>query len=212
MRYYTLYTWIIHLFGWAVKRERRKGSSRWQQTAYGTAVKEVAPELLSSARSPKRENGGRRYIKHDETIASPVGFCLCCGQLPLSPPVPPLSCSAPHSLSLSLSLSLTRFDAVKDVIVLYVHNMLQILGKQPRHLGYHLCGFSLWFVGFPCSGWATGSLNLGSTFTKYTPLALYYIALYYFMNSSRPPYYSNSAAFDLSALLAPCLTIQIGSI
>ena len=69
----------IHLFaGRAVKRERRKGSSRRQQPAYGAAVNEVACELLRSARSPKRENGGRRYIKHDGMIASPVGSCLCC--------------------------------------------------------------------------------------------------------------------------------------
>ena len=69
----------INLFaGRAVKRERRKGSSRRQQPAYGAAVNEVARELLRSARSPKRENGGRRYIKHDGMIASPVGSCLCC--------------------------------------------------------------------------------------------------------------------------------------
>ena len=69
----------IHLFaGRAVERERRKGSSRRQQPAYGAAVNEVARELLRSARSPKRENGGRRYIKHDGMIASPVGSCLCC--------------------------------------------------------------------------------------------------------------------------------------
>ena len=69
----------IHLFaGRAVKRERRKGSSRRQQPAYGATVNEVARELLRSARSPKRENGGRRYIKHDGIIASPVGSCLCC--------------------------------------------------------------------------------------------------------------------------------------
>ena len=77
--------WKIHLFaGRAVERERRKGSSRRQQPAYGAAVNEVARELLRSARSPKRENGGRRYIKHDGMIASPVGSCLCCWQLPLS--------------------------------------------------------------------------------------------------------------------------------
>ena len=69
----------IHLFaGRVVKRERRKGSSRRQQTAHGAAVYKVARELLRSARSPKRENGGRRYIKHDGTIASPVGSCFCC--------------------------------------------------------------------------------------------------------------------------------------
>ena len=70
---------VIHLFaGRAVKRERRKGSSRRQQPAYGAAVNEVARELLRRVRSPKRENGGRRYIKHDGMIASPVGSCLCC--------------------------------------------------------------------------------------------------------------------------------------
>ena len=41
----------IHLFaGRAVKRERRKGSSRRQQTAYGAVDNEVARELLHSAR------------------------------------------------------------------------------------------------------------------------------------------------------------------
>ena len=131
----------IHLFtGRAVKRERRKGSSLRQQPAYGAAVNEVARELLCSARSPKRENGGRRYIKHDGMIASPVGSCLCCWQLPLSPPVPPLYCSAPHCPSLSP----TRFDAFKDVIVSIVHNMLPILSEQPRHLGYRPV-----YVGFP---------------------------------------------------------------
>ena len=137
----------IHLFaGRAVERERRKGSSRRQQPAYGAAVNEVARELLRSAHSPKRENGGQRYIKHDGMIASPVGSCLCCWQLPLSPPVPPLYCSAPHCLSLSLFLSLspTRFDAFKDVIVWIVHNMLQLLGEQPRHVGYRPV-----YVGFP---------------------------------------------------------------
>ena len=75
----------IHLFaGRAVKQERRKGRSRRQQPAYGAAVNKVACELLRSARSPKRENGGRRYIKHDGMIASPVGSCLCCWQLLLS--------------------------------------------------------------------------------------------------------------------------------
>ena len=131
----------INLFaGRAVKRERRKGSSRRQQPAYSAAVNEVARELLRSARSPKRENGGRRYIKHDGMIASPVGSCLCCWQLPLSPPVPPLYCSAPHCPSLSP----TRFDAFKDVIVWIVHNMLPILSEQPRHLGYRPV-----YVGFP---------------------------------------------------------------
>ena len=133
--------WQIHLFaGRAVKRERRKGSSRRQQPAYGAAVNEVARELLRSVRSPKRENGGRRYIKHDGMIASPVGSCLCCWQLPLSPPVPPLYCSTPHCPSLSS----TRFDAFKDVIVWIVHNMLPILSEQPRHLGYRPV-----YVGFP---------------------------------------------------------------
>ena len=131
----------INLFaGRAVKRERRKGSSRRQQPAYGAAVNEVARELLRSARSPKRENGGRRYIKQDGMIASPVGSCLCCWQLPLSPPIPPLYWSAPHCPSLSP----TRFDAFKDVIVWIVHNMLPILSEQPRHLGYRPV-----YVGFP---------------------------------------------------------------
>ena len=132
----------IHLFaGRAVKRERRKGSSRRQQPAYGAAVNEVARELLRSARSPKRENGGRRYIKHDGMIASPVGSCLCCWQLPLSQPIPPLYCSAPHCPPLSLS---DQVWCIQDVIVSIVHNMLLILGEQPRHLGYRPV-----YVGFP---------------------------------------------------------------
>ena len=61
-------------------------------------------------------------------------------------PTPLLPCSR-----LSLSFSLARFDALKDVLVLNVHNMLPILGEQPRHLSYRpfLCGFSLWLVGLP---------------------------------------------------------------
>ena len=40
-----------------------------------------------ATRARRREkNGGRRYIKHDETIASSVGFCLCCWQLHASGP------------------------------------------------------------------------------------------------------------------------------
>ena len=114
----------IHRFAsWAVKLERRKGSSRWQKTAYG-GVNEVALELLRSARSPKRENGCRMYIKHDKTIASPLSSCLCYWQLPMSPPVQPLSCSAPHSLSLSLSISdqvwcIQRSDCVKMCRICY---------------------------------------------------------------------------------------------
>ena len=134
---------VIHLFaGRAVKRERRKGSSRRQQPAYGAAVNEVARELLRSERSPKRENGGRRYIKHDGMIASPVGSCLCCWQLPLSPPVSPLYCSAPHCPPLSLSLSATRFDAFK------VATNSRRATAAPR-FSASLCGFSLWLVGFP---------------------------------------------------------------
>ena len=46
----------IHLFvGRAVKRERRKGSFRRQQTAYGAAVNKVAREVMRSTRWPKRE-------------------------------------------------------------------------------------------------------------------------------------------------------------
>ena len=62
------------------------------------------------------------------------------------------SCHCPHPSHPStallpiapLSLSPTRFDAFKDVIVWIVHNMLPILSEQPRHLGY-------WpvYVGFP---------------------------------------------------------------
>ena len=73
--------------------------------------------------------------------------CFCCRQLPMSPTLPLLSLS----LSLSLFLSLTRFDALKSVIVLNLHNILPILGGQLQHLSFRpvLFGFSLWFVGFP---------------------------------------------------------------
>ena len=60
------------------------------------------------------------------------------------------SCHCPHlshpstALLPIASLSPTRFDAFKDVIVLIVHNMLPILGEQPRHLGYRPV-----YVGFP---------------------------------------------------------------
>ena len=46
----------IHLFtARAVKRERRKGSSRRQQTADGAAVNEVERELLHSALAEERK-------------------------------------------------------------------------------------------------------------------------------------------------------------
>ena len=82
--------------------QAREEKRKFSPTATSAAVNEVARELLRSARSPKRENGGRRYIKNDGMIASPVGSCLCCWQLPFSQPVPPLYCSAPHSPFLSL--------------------------------------------------------------------------------------------------------------
>ena len=85
------------------------------------------------------------------------------GYAPATRPTPLLLCSPlPLSLSLSLSLSPTRFDAFKDVIVSIVHNMLPILGEQPRHLGYRpvYVGFPYDLKVFPCSGWATGSLKV----------------------------------------------------
>ena len=45
---------------------------------------------------------------------------------------------------LPLSLSPTRFDVFKDGIVSIVHNMLPLLGEQPRHQGYRPV-----YVGFP---------------------------------------------------------------
>ena len=56
-------------------------------------------------------------------------------------PTPLLLCSP---LPLSLSISPTRCDAFKDVIVWIVHNMLPILGEHSRHLGYRPV-----YVGFP---------------------------------------------------------------
>ena len=46
--------------------------------------------------------------------------------------------------------------------------MLPILSEQPRHLGYQpvYVAFPYDLQVFPCSGWATGSLNLGSKFIK----------------------------------------------
>ena len=135
----------MHLFaGQAVKRERRKGRSCRQQTAYAPPSTKSHVSYCAALACQREKNGGRRYIKHDGTIASPVGSCLCCRQLPLSSPVPPLSCSALLCSPLSPSLSPTRFDAFKDVIALNVHNMLPILGEQPRHLGYRPV-----YVGFP---------------------------------------------------------------
>ena len=63
----------IHLFaGRAVKRERRKGSSCRHQTAYGSAINEVAGELLRSARSPKGEKWRPkvRQARRDDRISS----------------------------------------------------------------------------------------------------------------------------------------------
>ena len=122
----------IHLFaGRAVKRERRKGSSHRQQKAYGGAVNEVARELLRSVRCRREKMAaegtssttGRSLL--ESVLVSVVDSCHC--------PHP----SHPSTALLPIaSLSPTRFDAFKDVIVLIVHNMLPILGEQPRHLGY----------------------------------------------------------------------------
>ena len=60
------------------------------------------------------------------------------------------SCHCPHpshpstALLPIASLSPTRFDAFKDVIVWIVDNMLPILSEQPRHQGYRPV-----YVGFP---------------------------------------------------------------
>ena len=141
----------MHLFACrAVKRERRKGSFRPQQTAYGAAVNEVACELLPNALAKERK---WRPKVHQARQADRFSSRFL--SLPLTaaivPPVPPLYCSAPHCLSLlppppplSLSLFLTRFDAFKDVMVLIIHNMLPILGEQPQHLGYRPV-----YLGFP---------------------------------------------------------------
>ena len=155
----------IHLFAKrAVKRDRKIGSSCRQQTAYDAVVSKVAREFLHSVRSPKREHGGQRYqyIKHDRTSTPPVASCLCCWQRPLSPPVPPLSCSAP------LCLTLTNYDASKHVIV-FTKQMLQIPGEHIGYINYQpvLCRFSQWLAGFPprlrLGDWL---LNLGSIFTE----------------------------------------------
>ena len=73
-----------HLFASrADKRERRKGSSRRQQTAYGAAVDEVARELLLSARCRKEKMAaegtssttGRWLLQ--SVLVSAVDSCHC---------------------------------------------------------------------------------------------------------------------------------------
>ena len=82
--------------------------------------------------------------RRDDRFSSRFLSLLLTAAIVPTRPTPLLLCS-PLPLSLSLSSRPTRFDAFKDVIVLIVHNMLPILGEQPRHLGYRpsLCGFSL---------------------------------------------------------------------
>ena len=149
--WWTKYQKDIHLFaGRAVKRERRKGSSRRQQPAYGAAVNEVARELLRSARSPDERKWRPKVhqARRDDRFSSRFLSLLLTAAIVPTRPTPLLLCSPlpppPLSLSLSLSLSPTRFDAFKDVIVSIVHNMLPILDEQPRHLGYQPV-----YVGFP---------------------------------------------------------------
>ena len=84
---------------------------------------------------------GRSLLQ--SVLVSAVDSCHCPHPSHPSPALLPIL-SLSLSLSLALSLSLTRFDAFKDVIVLNVHNMLPILGEQPRHLGYRPV-----YVGFP---------------------------------------------------------------
>ena len=97
----------IHLFaGRAVKRERRKGSSRRQQTAYGAAANEVARELLRSAccrREKMAAEGtssttGRSLLQ--SVYVSGIDSCHC-----PHPSHPSTDLLPSASLSLSLSLS-----------------------------------------------------------------------------------------------------------
>ena len=104
----------IHLFACrAVKRERRKGSSRRQQTTYGAAIKEVARELLRSTRSLKREKWRPKVhqARRDDRFSSLFLSLLLTAATVPTRPTPLLLCSP-------LSLSPTRFDAFKDVIAL----------------------------------------------------------------------------------------------
>ena len=98
----------IHLFaGRDVKRERRKGSSRRQQTAYGAAVNQVAHELLRSASCPREKMAaegtssttGRSLLQ--SVLVSAVDSCHCPHPSHPSTALLPIT-----SLSLSLSLSL----------------------------------------------------------------------------------------------------------
>ena len=106
-------------------RRRRQRSRTWATAQRALAEERKWPPKVHEARRDDRFSS--RFLSLLLTAA-------------IVPTVPPLYCSAPHCPSLSP----TRFDAFKDVIVWIVHNMLPILSEQPQHLGYRPV-----YVGFP---------------------------------------------------------------
>ena len=82
--------------------------------------------------------------RRDDRFSSQFLSLLLTAAIVPTRPTPLLLCSPLPPPPPSLSLSPTRFDAFKYVIVSIVHNMLPILGQQSRHLGYQPV-----YVGFP---------------------------------------------------------------
>ena len=107
-------------------RRRRQRSRTW-----ATAQRALAEE--------RKWRPKVHQARRDDRFSSRFLSLLLTAAIVPTRPTPLLLCSP-----LPLSLSSTRFDAFKDVIVWIVHNMLPILSEQPRHLGYRPV-----YVGFP---------------------------------------------------------------
>ena len=141
----------IYLFaGRAVimKRGRRKGSSRRQQTANSLRRRRQRSRTWATAQRALAEE--RKWqpkvhqARQDDRFSSRFLSLLLRAAIVPTRPTPPLLCSPLHPPP---PLSPTRLDAIKDVIVSIVHNMLPILGEQPRHLGYRPV---MWFFTMTC--------------------------------------------------------------
>ena len=107
-------------------RRRRQRSRTW-----ATAQRALAEE--------RKWRPKVHQARRDDRFSSRFLSLLLTAAIVPTRPTPLLLCSP-----LPLSLSPTRFDAFKDVIVWIAHNMLPILSEQPRHLGYRPV-----YVGFP---------------------------------------------------------------
>ena len=121
-------------------------SERGENEVLADSNQPTAPPSTKSHVSYCAARARRREKMAAEGTSSTTGWSLL--QSVLVSAVDSCHCPHPSHPSTALlpiaSLSPTRFDAFKDVIVWIVHNMLPILSEQPRHQGYRPV-----YVGFP---------------------------------------------------------------